>query len=470
VNTPPRRRGPNHRLRHWFDRTGFSKTELAALIQERARRHGHPNVAPDASRVRHWLTGEHPRPPVPEILTELFAERLGVPLTVADLGLPGCDTPVMRDILDLAWLPTRTVTGISQYARSDLMLDRRDFETENTTVATGPELLRVVQPWATALPDPLPNLTDAPHGRIGMTEVRQIEEATQVFRTWDNTHGGGLSRDAVVGQLKWAASLLDGPYTDTTGRSLFRAVADLAGVAAWMSFDVNLHAIAQHYFTLALHAAKEAGDRNLGAHILNCMARQMNHLRRPDDALELIQLAQYGARHSATATTRAMLHSLEARSYAVMGRLDDFDRAAGHADDAFRHANADEDPIWVRFFDESEYHATIGICYQIAARTHPDYAGRSATMIDVAISQRDQSRVRSRAFDYIGLARTYLLQTELDGAHHATITALGLIEHLNSTRVHDRLRELQHETRPHLSHVLIRDIHERIDTVLRQSD
>ena len=39
-------------------------------------------------------------------------------------------------------------------------------------------------------------------------------------------------------------------------------------------------------------------------------------------------LVRYGTRHTATATVPALLHSLEARYYARLGRLKDFDRAA----------------------------------------------------------------------------------------------------------------------------------------------
>ena len=74
------------------------------------------------------------------------------------------------------------------------------------------------------------------------------------------------------------------------------------------------------------------------------MARQAGHMGRPGDALELIQLARYGARHTATATVGALLHSLEARYYAMMGRLKNFDRAAGQAEVAFADRDPAQDP------------------------------------------------------------------------------------------------------------------------------
>ena len=129
-----------------------------------------------------------------------------------------------------------------------------------------------------------------------------------------------------------------------------------------------MHAAAQRYFLLALQAAKEADAPNLAAHVLGCMARQAGHLGRPGDALELIHLARYGARHTMTPRIGALLYSLEARYNAMMGRLKDFDRAAGQAEAAFADCGSEQDPSWVTYFDTSEYYATLGICHQIIAR------------------------------------------------------------------------------------------------------
>ncbi|MGQ0777585.1 MAG: hypothetical protein ACT4NY_24775 [Pseudonocardiales bacterium] len=62
-------------------RAGWSRKELARRVNQRARVRGvHLNT--DASRVRHWLEGQHPQPPVPELLSELFSEQLGYPWAV----------------------------------------------------------------------------------------------------------------------------------------------------------------------------------------------------------------------------------------------------------------------------------------------------------------------------------------------------------------------------------------------------
>ena len=102
-----------------------------------------------------------------------------------------------------------------------------------------------------------------------------------MFREWDTQCGGGLRRKAVVGQLHEVTDLLQESHSESVTRRLFRITAELAELAGWMSYDVGLQPTAQKYCVLALHAAKEAGDRPLGAFVLSSMSRQMIHLEPP---------------------------------------------------------------------------------------------------------------------------------------------------------------------------------------------
>lgn len=454
-------RPANHRLIYWQQRAGFNNTRLAAAVRERAARRGHRHVQPDARRVRAWRQGERPRDPVPELILEVFSERIGASLTLSDVGFdrPGTD----RARWDGPWLPIQTVSELITFARGDLMLGQRGEGAQRHELLEGHDLLSAVQPW-TATADSSSIGIRRGRKRIRDQEVVQIRAVTEAFRSLDNSYGGGLTREAVIGQLISAASLVeDTTYTEEVGRKLITGIGDLATVAGWMCHDVSMHTAAQHYFLLALQAAKETDEPNLGAHVLSCMARQAGHLGRPQDALELVHLARYGARHTATATIRALLHSLEARYCAMMGRLKDFDRAAGQAEAAFAERDPPRDPTWTAYFDTSEFHATLGICYQIAARTTaPDRAGRAIDMIGRALACRDSSRVRSRAFDHLGLARAYLVAGELEAAEAAGTTALELTGKVSSARVCDRLRELLRETNPYAGVPVIADLRDRI--------
>lgn len=455
-------RSENHRLIYWQQRAGLNNTRLAVAIRERAGARGHRHVQPDARRVRAWRQGERPRDPVPELILEVLSERIGVTLMLSDVGLdvPGAE----RVRWDGPWSLVQTVTEIIALARGDLVLGGRAGTSLPQEFLRGEDLLSIVQSWTTTAAESSGIGIRRGRKRIGDLEVVQIRAVTEAFRSLDNAYGGGLTREAVIGQLISAASLVeDTTYSEEVGRKLITGIGDLATVAGWMCHDVSMHAAAQRYFLLALQAAKEADAPNLAAHVLGCMARQAGHLGRPGDALELIHLARYGARHTMTPRIGALLYSLEARYNAMMGRLKDFDRAAGQAEAAFADCGPEQDPSWVTYFDTSEYYATLGICHQIIARTSiPDHARRSIDMIGHALAHRDPSRVRSRAFDYLGLSRAYLAAGELESAEAAGTTALELTGKVSSERVRDRLNELLRETSPYADIPVIADLRGRI--------
>jgi hypothetical protein len=455
-------RSANYRLIYWQQRAGLNNTRFAAAIREHAGKHGHRHVQPDARRIRAWRQGERPRDPVPELMLEVLSERVGAPLTLSDIGLDR--SGVGKAGWEGPWQLIQTVTELTAYARGDLMLGLHGAGSRPQELLGGQDLLSIVQSWTTTATGSSSIRSRTGRKRIGDEEIVQIRAVTEAFRSLDNAYGGGLTREAVIGQLISTTSLVeDTTYTEDVGRQLITAIGDLATVAGWMSHDVSIHAAAQHYFLLALQAAQEAGNPNLGAHVLSCMARQAGHLGRPKDALELIHLARYGVRHTATPTVGALLYSLEARYYAMLGRLKEFHRAAGQAEAAFADRTPAQDPAWVAYFDISEYYATLGICHQIAARTGDRAeAKRAIDMIGRALTQRDPSRMRSRAFDYVGLARACLIAGELESAEAAASMALELTGKVGSARVRDRLHEFLHESSQYSGTPIIADLRRKI--------
>lgn len=252
----------------------------------------------------------------------------------------------------------------------------------------------------------------------------------------------------MVGQLHEVTDLLQEPQTETTRAKLFKVAAELAELAGWMSYDVGLQPTAQKYFVLALHAAKEAGDRPLGSYILSSMSRQMIHLGRPDDALELIHLAQYGSRDCASPRTQSMLYAMEARAYANMGQPGRTKRAVRMAEDIF--AEADEwdepDPDWIRFFSEAELygensHSFRDLAY-VAGRS-PAYASLADPLMRRAVElfAKDEEHQRSYALNLIGMATVHLLRREPEESTVLAMEAMGIAKKVRSERVNTRIRK-----------------------------
>jgi hypothetical protein len=289
--------------------------------------------------------------------------------------------------------------------RSDLVMDRRAATRALAEAAiTGAALLDPLEGW---LQPAAPTTVPRRRGRLGVQEIEELESTARAFRAWDHKYGGGLRRKAVLGQLSEVAAHLDEHQSPQVEQRLYQVMAQLAGTAATMAWDTGFQRRAQNYYLLALRASHACRDMIFGTNVLAGMARQMLYRDQPQDALELIRLAQDGARHIAGPRVRAMLHTREAWAYAAMGRTAAFQRATAQAAESLATARTGEEPYWIAYFDEAELAGTTGGRLLELARQNPkQHAEAAATEIRRALSRRGPEASRSHALDRIGLAQS----------------------------------------------------------------
>lgn len=255
--------------------------------------------------------------------------------------------------------------------------------------------------------------------------------------------GGGLARKAVIGQLNEVADLVRGDHDTEITHRLFHVMAELAKIAATMSWDCGMQAAAQKYSVLALQAAKPTGDRALGASILASMTRQLLYLNRPDDALELIRLAQDGSRHRATPRVRSMLISREAWCYANLGRVEAFKRATEMAEDELGRVGPDDnDPYWITYFDAAELAGVTGGRMLSLAQADRRHVKHAVSHITKALELRKPAALRSRALDEAGLAQLHFLSGDVEQAVSVGTQAVETARRTKSDRVRLQMSEL----------------------------
>lgn len=367
---------------------------------------------------------------------------------------------VVSPVRDQTWTPEASVAAATRLTARDLVHD----QPLPRPVLSGASLLEPLEGWLSPMRQEL-----RPHrpGRLGLHEVAELEQAARAFKQWGRRLGGGLHRKAVLGALGEVATHLREHQSPKVTDGLLRVMSQLAQTAASMAWDSGLHRTAQDYYVLALRASHAARDLDFGANILAGMARQMLYRDRPQDALEMIRIAQEGAWATAGPRLRAMLQVREAWAYARMGREAAFRRLTNQAHETLTDAVPGSEAHWIEYFDEAELRGTTGGRYLELARHDPRKHGETALgEITAALAQRGPETGRGHALDRIGLAECYFLLGDQHAAvaetHHAVTAALNT----RSSRVNAKLAELYDYTTDPGASSMVRDAREQIRQAL----
>ncbi|GAB3447727.1 hypothetical protein GCM10027436_40040 [Actinophytocola sediminis] len=348
-------------------------------------------------------------------------------------------------------------------------VDRRDFFGAVAAIALGagvhPELERL-EALLPVRSDPSPPL------RIGASDVAAIQETTQAFRQSDYRHGGGLSRAAAVAQLGYVLKLQNARCDDQVRAQLLLATADLAMAAAWMTYDVEQNEAARRLWMIALDTARRA-DHPLSADLtvilLLDLAHQALHLRRPDEALRLVQLAASAAttgRYPVSASTRSYIAATLAWCHAALGNAEQCWRALGDAQQSYVDADPATAPPWAANVTLAEIAAQHGHSYYLLAQADPSYAPSAVEHLRVAVDGFGSAYARSRAVNLPGLAGSYFYVGELETAVATGYEAVTEIGTLSSQRAYARLAVLADAAAPFGDDSAVADLRQRIRDAL----
>jgi hypothetical protein len=271
----------------------------------------------------------------------------------------------------------------------------------------------------------------------------------------------------VVGQLNEVGGMLAYRHPPHLQRRLWGVAANLAVLAGWMSHDVGLEPTAQKYFVIAAHAAREGGDRPRAGEALSRAARQMVHLGRPDDALDLMKLAQSGSGEEVLPRTKAMLCTVEAWAQASMGKGQAMRRTLGQAEDLFVSDKGDVPaPSWMQLFDEADLYGMQALSYRTLAEFEPDAAVHAQYYAERALALRVDGRQRSKIFDYLSMASACFIADDPEQADRYARLALVSMGSNSSHRTWDRLRQMYRLTAEYSGSPKIQELREEIKLAL----
>jgi transcriptional regulator with XRE-family HTH domain len=280
--------------------------------------------------------------------------------------------------------------------------------------------------------------------RITMDHVAELRDATGLYRGWVSRHGGGGVRQHVATLLERASMMHSSASEEAIRRELLDCIADLAGLAAYISRDLEAHSDAREMYQLALQAARAAGDRHLGGHLIVRMAGYNIELRQPDDTLVLLDKAQHAAKSVLTPGERANQLCIKAWAHAQRGEVEAVRRAVGQAEEEFARGKGGISQDYGRqHVTEAELYSLTGAGYAELAKSRASYADPAIYRLRRAISLRGQSNARNRTLDMVSLAEVLAVAGDVGESKKMTKQATDHVDQLSSNRLVRRLGELR---------------------------
>ncbi len=426
-----RSRGRNEDLACLILAAGASNKSLAHQVNRIAReagretRYGHTSVA-------NWVNlGMVPRAPVPQFVAAALGERLGRKVTVEEIGMYDRQHGDRDMGLDFPRDPSDAIRVAATYWRT---VDRRKFLSNGFAVSA---FTTPVTRWLT---QPADAASIHQGGRqVGRGDLDELWQAADEARLWDSKFGGGNWKTSSVTECLRlrAAPLLSGTYTETIGKELFSATAELSRVVGWSAFDIGQHEAAQRHFVQALRLARAAGDVQVGCYVLTTMSLQTMLRGYPQQAADMAEGAYERAKAVAAPRVLAFAKLAEARAHGRAGDARAADAALVVSENLLDSIRPDSpDPDWLSYFtharlaaDATEIHRDLG---------QPRAAFAWNTQADAMPSDRFTRAVGIRL---AVLAGSHLQDHDLDQSLAVGARALDVLSTVSSTRAHGYLRE-----------------------------
>ena len=406
----------------------------------------------DRRSVSHWLAGRRPRSPLPELIAEAFARRLGRPLSAAETGLAvttgsaagSAHSPIeTTSCADPKEDPLETLEILCK-------LTEGGRETDQGGVYNLAEL-DDLHAW------PADDLFQTPFrtasgARLEPEHVTSARQMAKVFVDADSVFGGGYARAALARYLAYdIAPRLRAPARRDTRKRMLSVAAELAHVCGFMCFDDERNAIAQRYYKAALKLSIENEDPAAYAVTLRAMSVQARTLGHYREARSLAEAAVASVQECEIPDPqRASLYgplavaaAAQGDREAAMAALTRAERLVGGRAAGAGAADAEEGRAIGR------YHAASHAYQEAAVRALLGDRPGAIRVLSESVRRRSADERRSRAMTLASLAELHLDQGHLDESIAACHAFIDDYQPLRSSRARSALGRLTARIRPH---------------------
>jgi len=367
---------------------------------------------------------------------------------------------IYRELLCVLYDTTADELGLCALSAPESKLEamqRRAFF-QGLGAVTGSAVTSVtVEPW-----DRLTASLRQP-SRVDRQTVAELEHVTISLEELESQVSPRALLGPVVGHLNTIASLLQGSTRPSLRQQLSSIAGETAGLAGWLTWDLEDRRAAGAYFRAGIQAAQEADDKALGAYLVGSSCVQPAYRERPYARLRRLGGRTHGfTRGDANPTTRAWLVTLEAEAHALAGderatlhALDEAEAAMSQAggEDALRRPR-------VAFFNRNYLVGERGVA--LARLDKPEAAQDT---LEDALSSLDPEAVKTRPRLLAALATAQVRQGNIDEACQLGIDALSLAARQQVGPNLQDVRKLRFELEPWRDSRAVKELDEQLALV-----
>ncbi|MGW4391812.1 sporulation protein [Streptomyces sp. NPDC004685] len=455
TSTTRRTRPPNADLARLIEASGASNAGLAHRVNVLARAAG---VKADYSHtsIANWARrGMTPKWPVPKLLAQAIAEKLGRPVALAEIGMGEAETIDASVGLDFARDPADAVRVATTFWSS---VNRRDFLTGTGSGFAASAFITPVTRW---LVTPADETADHRGGKqVGQADLDELRDAADDSRRWDSKYGGGnwKANSVTTCLTERAAPLLQGSFTDSVGRELFSVTSELARLGGWTAFDVGEHDAAQRHFIQALRLARAGGDVQLGCYVLTTMAMQSLMRGFASEAVDMAQGAYERAKGQAVPRVLAFTKLIESRAHARCQDARAASRALTASEDLLGQADgrAGDEPHWIDFYRHSRLSADAAEIFRDLKNPKMALAWNKQA---AAMAPGVFTRSVGMRLAIVGTA--HLQARDLDHGLELGNRSVDILARVQSSRAKDYVREFNAALAPWRREPAVRDFVQR---------
>jgi hypothetical protein len=286
-------------------------------------------------------------------------------------------------------------------------------------------------------------------GHVGPSDTSRLRRQAERLYALDFQHGGDTlwtAADALAGNAY--LMLEQGAYSEESERELLCAIGRMLMCAGWLAFDAGEQDVARSLYNEALSLAHQAGDTEVQAHALACLAFQSNVLGRPREGLRYANAAASAAKATDAVPRITAVPQLRLSvALALTGDVKGSDKAIGMARSVMEMHADKATAAWCAFLGPAELDGVEGTCAIELGQPK-----RAETLLTSAIRAHPDGYARNRALYRVRLARARYDRRAIDGAGEAANAALDdLTGYVASWRVTSELDDVATQLAPYRS-------------------